>query len=163
MNSDQRSFNFRVVEIIVAAVVVSGACSCAVIRPADRGASGYGCKLPHDKAQALSLSACAQAQDGGVVMCTPPAPAVAAVISCESAANGMKLQAISIDKGRMQQSGAVTQNVTAPIVMPNGEIAAVAACEISRRHGEVVYAVLTRGPTNKDEADFLRDRGACAD
>jgi hypothetical protein len=84
-------------------------------------------------------------------------------MSCESAANGMKMQPIPMDKAQLQQSGAVTQNVTAPIVMPNDEIAAVAACEISRRHGEVVYSVLTRGPTNKEEADFLRDRGACAD
>jgi hypothetical protein len=162
MNSDQRKPNPRIGLFIAAAVLVGGAVSCAVMRLSNRDASGYGCQLPQDKAQALSVSACAKAQDAGVVMCTPPAPAVAAVVSCESAANGVKLQAIPIDKDRMQQSGSVTQNVTAPIVMPNGEIAAVAACEISRRHGEVVYAVLTRGPTNKAEADFLRDRGVCA-
>jgi len=49
-------------------------------------------------------------------------------------------------------------------MMPNGEIAAVAACAISRRHSSVTYASVSRGPETKAQADYLRNNlGACQD
>ena len=71
--------------------------------------------------------------------------------------------AMSMDPSSLVENGTATQTVSAPIVMPNGEVAAVAACSISRRHHSVVYAVLTSGPTTKGEAEYLRSLDACAD
>lgn len=96
-------------------------------------------------------------------MCTPPVPAVAGEMVCESAGNGVTIGEMSIDPSELVENGTATQNVSAPIVMPNGEVAAVAACSISRRHHSVVYAVLTSGPTTKAEADYLRSLDACAE
>jgi hypothetical protein len=81
---------------------------------------------------------------------------------CESAANGVRMGELPIDAASMTENGMATQTISAPIVMPNGEVAAVAACAINRRHNSVVYAELTRGPLNKDQADYLRDQGSCS-
>ncbi len=139
------------------------AASCSIRRPLIRQSAELGCKISPEKAQELSNSACQSAVTQGVVMCTPPVPAIAAVMVCESAANGVTMGAMSMDPSSLVENGTATQTVSAPIVMPNGEVAAVAACSISRRHHSVVYAVLTSGPTTKGEAEYLRSLDACAD
>jgi hypothetical protein len=139
------------------------AASCATRQPLVRSSAELGCKISPEKAQELSNSACQSAVTAGVTMCSPPVSAIAGVMVCESAANGAAMGAMSIDSASIERNGTATQNVSAPIVMPNGEVAAVAACSISRRHHSVVYAVLTSGPTTKAEANYLRSLDACAD
>jgi len=137
--------------------------SCAIRQPLVRRSAELGCEISPEKAKQLSITACQSAVTAGVAMCTPPVAAIAGVMVCESAANGVTLGAMSIDSSSLVANGTATQNLSAPIVMPNGEVAAVAACSISRRHQQIVYAVLTSGPTTKAEADYLRTLDACAD
>ncbi len=145
------------------AIAAALAASCASQRPASHGAQDWGCKITADKAREVSASACYAATNAGVVLCTPPVPAIAGVMVCESAANGVTLGAMSIDSAAIAENGTATQTVSAPIVMPNGEVAAVVACAINRKRNSVVYALLTRGPTSQPEADYLRSLDACAD
>ena len=70
-----------------------------------------------------------------VRICTPPTPPVSGVMICESTANEGKVEPLSIDPSSLAQNGTATQMISAPVMMPDGEIAAVAACTISRRHG----------------------------
>jgi hypothetical protein len=83
---------------------------------------------------------------------------------CESTANEFKAESLSVDPLSLAQNGTATQTISAPVMMPNGEIAAVAVCAISRRHSSVTYATVTRGPETKAQADYLRNNlGACLD
>jgi len=84
-----------------------------------------------------------------------------ATMVCESEANGNPLGELPIDSSSMVERGTVTQTIAVPFFMPDGELAAVAACAINRRHNSVVYAVLTRGPTTQAQADYLRENGSC--
>jgi hypothetical protein len=136
--------------------------SCTIRQPLARESAQLGCKISPEKAQELSNSACENSVTAGVAMCTPPAPAVAGTMVCESAGNGVIMKQISIDPSAIMENGTATQTVSAPIVMPNGEVAAVAMCAINRKRDSVVYALLTRGPTNKAEADYLRTLDACS-
>jgi hypothetical protein len=102
--------------------------------------------------------------DRDVSICTPPTPAVSGVMICESTAYEGKVDPLSVDPSSLVQNGTATQMISAPVMMPNGEIAAVAACAIRRRHNSasVTYASVSRGPETKAQADYLRDSlGAC--
>jgi len=137
--------------------------SCGAIRPSTAQGSNYGCVITPEGAKQLSRNACQSAAGAGIAVCTPPGPVGVGTTVCESAANGVSLGEMPIDPASMAENGVATQTITAPIVMPNGEVAAIAACAINRRHNSVVYAVLTRGPTSKEEADYLRDQGSCSE
>jgi hypothetical protein len=136
--------------------------SCASLR-SSKAHSEYGCTITPEAAMQLSRTACQSAAGAGIALCTPPGPVGMGAMVCESAANGVTMPEMAVDPASMAANGVATQTISAPIVMPNGEVAAIAACAINRRHNSVVYAVLTRGPTSKDEADYLRDQGSCSD
>jgi hypothetical protein len=70
--------------------------------------------------------------------------------------NGMQA-----DSERLEKDSARTMNVSVPITMPNGDVAAEVLCEISTQHHSVTYVRITRGPTTQAQADFLRSQGAC--
>ena len=155
--------SFRIREYCWIALVATVAASCAARQSGNQDSVAVGCKISSDNARQLSLSACASAVHSGVSLCTPPGPVGMSAMVCQSAANGVALGELSIDPAEVEQNGMATQTIIAPLVMPTGEIAAVAACSISRKHNSVVYAVLTRGPMNAAEDDYLRDLGACSD
>jgi hypothetical protein len=144
-------------------IVAMLASSCASVGASKTAHSDFGCNLTPETARQLSRTACQSAAGAGIALCTPPGPVGMGAMVCESAANGVTMQEMAIDPASMAENGVATQTISAPIVMPNGEVAAIAACAINRRHNSVVYAVLTRGPTSKDEADYLRDQGSCSD
>ncbi len=141
------------------AIVLALATSCATRQPSSSSAqTALGCRV---NANVICQSAVV---DQNVAICTPPTPAVSGVMICESTANGVKAAPLSVDPLSLAQNGTATQMISAPVMMPNGEIAAVAACAISRRHNSVTYASVTRGPETKEQADYLRNSlGACLD
>src|SRR5215469_7104789 len=67
------------------------------------------------------------------------------------------------DAAMLEQNSARTMNVSVPVTMPNGDIAAELLCEINSKDKSVTYTRVTRGPTTKEEADYLRTQGACAE
>src|SRR5262245_60859060 len=109
-------------------------CSCASASKRPLESSYKGCKMTAEADRQLSLDACASAAAAGISICTPPGPLGTGAIVCESSANGVKLGEMSTDPDWLEQNGMATQAISAPIVMPDGEIAAVVACEINRRH-----------------------------
>jgi hypothetical protein len=137
------------------------ATACATNQSSLSGSKDWACKMSTQSAQELSLTACQAAVGQGITLCTPPGPPTASTMVCESAASGLKMDALPMDRATMVENGMATQTISAPVVTPDGEIAAVAACAINRRHNSVVYAVLTRGPTTKSQADYLESLGAC--
>ena len=139
------------------AIVLALTTSCATRQaPLRDSRVALGCRV---NANVICYSA---VRDPGVAICTPPTPAVSGVMICESNANGAKTDDLSIDPSSLAQNGTATQMISAPVTMPDGEVAAVAACAISRRHGSVTYASVTRGPQTKAQADYLRNSlGAC--
>jgi hypothetical protein len=104
---------------------------------------------------------CQSAAGTGISLCAPPGPATIGTIVCESAANGNPLGELPADVASMVENGTATQTISVPFYMPDGEVAAVAACAINRRHNSVVYAVVTRDPTTQAQADYLRENGSC--
>jgi hypothetical protein len=104
---------------------------------------------------------CQSAAGTGISLCSPPGPATIGTIVCESEANGNPLGELPADVASMVENGTATQTISVPFFMPDGEVAAVAACAINRRHNSVVYAVVTRGPTTQAQADYLRENGTC--
>jgi hypothetical protein len=136
------------------AIVLALMTSCAARQPASSaGQDALGCKV---NANVICYSA---GVDSSVGICTPPTPAVSGVMICESTAFEPKAENLSVDPSSLAQNGTATQMISAPVMMPNGEIAAVAACAIRRRHStaSVTYASVTRGPETKAQADYLRD------
>ena len=105
---------------------------------------------------------CQSAASTGISLCSPPGPATIGTMVCESEANGNPLGELPADAASMVENGTATQTISVPFFMPDGEVAAVAACAINRRHNSVVYAVVTRGPTTQAQADYLRENGSCA-
>lgn len=141
------------------AIVLTLATSCATRQPPSSGGqTTLGCRVnPNVICQSAVV-------DRNVAICTPPTPAVSGVMICESTANGVRADPLSVDPSSLAQNGTATQMISAPVMMPNGEIAAVAACAISRRHSSVTYASVSRGPGTKAQADYLRNNlGACQD
>ena len=104
---------------------------------------------------------CQSAAGTGISLCAPPGPPTMGTMECESEANGNPLGELPADAASMVENGTATQSISVPFFMPDGEVAAVAACAINRRHNSVVYAVLTRGPTTQAQADYLRENGSC--
>ena len=104
---------------------------------------------------------CQSATGAGISLCAPPGPATIATMVCESDANGNPLGELPADAASMVENGTATQTISVPFFMPDGELAAVAACAINRRHSSVVYAVITRGPITQAQADYLRETGSC--
>ncbi len=141
-----------------AAIVLTLTASCATRQSPSNGRATLGCVV---NPNVICHSAVV---DQNVEICTPPTPAVSGVMICESTANEFKTDPLSVDPSSLAQNGTATQMISAPVMMPNGEIAAVAACAISRPHNSVTYASVTRGPKTKAQADYLRNTlGACLD
>lgn len=141
------------------AIVLTLTASCATRQEASSSPqAGLGCKV---NPNVICYSAGASQNVG---ICTPPTPAVSGVMICESTAYEAKVDPLSVDPSSLAQNGTATEMISAPVMMPNGEIAAVAACAIRRRHStaSVTYAAVTRGPETKAQADYLRNSlGAC--
>ena len=153
----------RMLKPSVLAIAALIAASCSSQQNLVNSSTKLGCQISPEKAQQLSITACQSAVTAGVAMCTSPVPGIGGALVCEAAANGITMDPMAIDSPALIANGTATQNVSAPILMPNGEVAAVAACSVSRRHHSVVYAVLTSGPTTTEEADYLRTLDGCAD
>jgi hypothetical protein len=143
------------------AIMLTLAASCATLRtPSSAAHASLGCKV---NASVICYSA---SSDQDVRICTPPTPAVSGVMICESTANEGKVDSLSVDPLSLAQNGTATEMISAPVMMPNGEIAAVAACAIRRRHNtaSVTFESVIRGPETKAQADYLRNNlGACSD
>jgi hypothetical protein len=77
---------------------------------------------------------------------------------CLTAA-GEKQENPSIAQGSLTR----TRRSSYTVKMPTGEVAADAFCEIDIVHHSIVYAVLEKGPTSKEAADYLRSQGLCSD
>ena len=67
------------------------------------------------------------------------------------------------DAAMLEQNNSRTIDVSVPVRMPNGDIAAELLCEINTKDRSVTYTRVTRGPTTNEEADYLRTQGACAE
>lgn len=141
------------------AIMLILATSCATIREhSSARQASLGCKV---NASVICYSASA---DQDVRICTPPTPAVSGVMICESTANEGKVDSLSVDPLSLAQNGTATEMISAPVIMPNGETAAVAACAVRRRHNtaSVTFESVIRGPETKAQADYLRNNlGAC--
>ena len=81
---------------------------------------------------------------------------------CEAASSRpITMGGMQADSERLEQNEPRTMNVSVPITMPNGDVAAEVLCEINTRHHSITYVRITRGPTTQAQADFLRSQGAC--
>lgn len=114
--------------------------ACTSHGAAIQTAAGLGCNVTPERAQHLVESACANAAAGSYTM-----------------------GGYATDASMREQNAPPTADVSVPITMPNGAVAAELVCDISTRHKSVVYASATKGPTTKEEAEYLRTLGACAD
>jgi hypothetical protein len=112
--------------------------SCTSQGAALQTAAALGCKTTQERVDQLAQSSCASAAAGPITM------------------NGM-----TTDASMREQNSNATSDISVPIAMPNGDVAAELVCHINTRHGSVVYARLTKGPTTKEEAEYLRSLGAC--
>jgi hypothetical protein len=114
--------------------------SCSSQDSATGVAAQYDCKITPDQVQQMTEEVC-----------------------LEQAAHpeGINMGGYATDASMREQNAPPTMNVSIPIKMPNGDVAAEVLCEINMRHHAVIYARLTKGPTTKEEVDFLRAQGAC--
>jgi hypothetical protein len=85
----------------------------------------------------------------------------AARICIAASSQPITMGGMQADSRRLEQDEPPTMNVSVPLAMPNGDVAAEVLCEINMVHHSVTYVRLTRGPTTQAEADFLRSQGAC--
>jgi hypothetical protein len=112
--------------------------SCTSQSAALQSAAQFGCKISPEKLQDDAERICEGASSRPITM------------------GGMQA-----DSQRLEQDEPRTMNVSVPITMPNGDVAAEVLCEINTRHHSVTYVRITRGPTTQQQADFLRSQGAC--
>lgn len=110
-----------------------------------RTAAELGCNISPEQAQELVERVCLQAGDA--------ASKGQVTINGHRAGSSLALQDVNPP----------TMNLSVPITMPNGDVAAEVSCEVDSVHDSVTYAKVTKGPTTKEEADFLRAQGACAE
>ncbi|HEY6417939.1 MAG TPA: hypothetical protein VIX59_02960 [Candidatus Binataceae bacterium] len=111
--------------------------SCTSEEAALRSSEQFGCKITRERAEQLTGTLCLQESNG---------PATVGGVPQDT---------------REEQNVRATQDVSVPITMPNGDVAAEVLCEINMQQHSVVYTRVTRGPTSKAEADYLRTLGAC--
>jgi hypothetical protein len=123
--------------LVIAIALLS---SCSGQESAIRAAAQFGCKVTPERAQQLTEAVCIGAATGPIEL------------------NGRRTDAAMVEQNQPR-----TMSVSVPIEMPNGDVAAEVVCEVNTQHRTVTYAHVTRGPTTKEEADYLRSQGACAD
>ena len=86
-----------------------------------------------------------------------------ACLQMASGQSEVTLNGIPQDKKMLENNAPRTVTLLGSIKMPNGEVAAEGECEINTQHHAVINAHLVKGPTTKEQADFLRSLGACED
>jgi hypothetical protein len=126
----------RRIFLVMAVAVLFAACSSE--KAALQSAEQFGCHITPEQARQAAETACASVALGPITM------------------NGYDQ-----DTRVEMQNVPRTMSISAPLKMPNGDVAAEVACEVNTVHHSVIYAQITRGPTSKEEADYLRSLGAC--
>jgi hypothetical protein len=121
-------------------IAISLLASCSGQKAAIRDAAKFGCQITPDRAQQLTEAVCIQAAKGPIEQ-------------------GGK----HTDASMLEQNAPRTMSVSVPIEMPNGDVAAEVVCQVNTHNHSVTSAQVTKGPTTKEEADYLRSQGACAD
>ncbi len=83
---------------------------------------------------------------------------------CENVRNGPStMGGYRTDNAMVEQNQAATGNLSVPITMQNGDVAVEVVCEIKPATRSVVYAHVSKPPTNQAEWDFVRSSGLCAE
>lgn len=76
----------------------------------------------------------------------------------------VNMAGMDADQRMQEQNSPVTEDVVAPISMPNGEPDITIHCGINTKAQSVTYASVARGPAIPDDGvQFLRSKGYCSE